>query len=293
MQELHDLSGLSVAEKNALILALFERGKASIAQAVRTLAPEPKRVALAVSASPVVHFDEAAERVGTHSSFLRVFTSASAMLICAFLSVGDTRAQVIVPDPGAAPRGLVPAPPAPAIAPAPASGRVVSMEVGASAGHATIEPPGMNSEFGTLTVTQPGDWSATGLLGRSERFGDQSVDFGGSFTKTLPRDVDATVGLSSGTGEFISQRYRFDASLRTPILLSDKSLVATGGFRRMQSKGENFSNGLNAGLAWYVDGHWLLGAGVEADRGYPGDTISKLYLASVTQSAEGRQREVV
>lgn len=191
-------------------------------------------------------------------SFLRAITSTLAMLLCAALSVGGARAQAPAPD------------------------RIVGMEVGVGAGRSTLVPPESNAEFGKATLTRPGDWSASGSLGRTERFGDKSVDFGGSFTKTLPPGVDATVGLSSGTGEFIASRYRFDASLRTALLLPDRSLVAGAGFRRIQSKAQNYSNGMGVDLAWYAASHWLLGAGVLTDWGYPGNTKSTSYSASAT-----------
>lgn len=44
--------------------------QASIAQAAQTLAPSVKRIAVAVSASPVVHFDEAGQRVGARLRWL-------------------------------------------------------------------------------------------------------------------------------------------------------------------------------------------------------------------------------
>ena len=39
--------------------------QSSIAQAAQTLAPGVERIAVAVSAAPVVHFDETGQRVGT------------------------------------------------------------------------------------------------------------------------------------------------------------------------------------------------------------------------------------
>jgi YaiO family outer membrane protein len=172
------------------------------------------------------------------------------------------------------------APPARAAALIP--GHVVGLEVGASVGRFTIDPPWANGQFARVTIARPDDWSATGSLGRSERFGDVSIDAGGSFTKTLRPGLEGTLGLSGGTGDFIAPRYRFDASLRTSLLLPDRSLIATGGYTRIQSKGENSSHGLNGGLAWYLAGHWLFGAGFIADWGQPGDTFSPSYSLSAT-----------
>jgi hypothetical protein len=70
MHELPDLSGLSVAEKNTLILVLFEQ--------VNQLKQEVKEVERltammqAVSASPVAHFDETGQRVGARLRWLHM-----------------------------------------------------------------------------------------------------------------------------------------------------------------------------------------------------------------------------
>ncbi|MHB8077721.1 MAG: YaiO family outer membrane beta-barrel protein [Candidatus Krumholzibacteriia bacterium] len=145
---------------------------------------------------------------------------------------------------------------------------VRSVEAGGAWGHYTDGYGDANGQFVRAALSRPDRWAWRVEAGRAERFGDRSFDGGASYSRWFG-PTSATLGLSSGTGAFIANRYRLDASVSRPLA----GVVATLGYTRIQSKGDNRSDGLGLGLVRYLP-HWVLSAQGRFDLGQPGSTSS-------------------
>jgi YaiO family outer membrane protein len=145
---------------------------------------------------------------------------------------------------------------------------VRSVEAGGAWGHYTEGYGDANGQFVRGALWRPDRWAWRVEVGRSERFGDRSLDGGASYARWFGR-TSATLGASSGTGEFIAHRYRLDASVSRPLA----GVVTTLGYTRIQSKGDNRSDGLGLSLVRYTP-HWVLNAQGRYDLGQPGNTRS-------------------
>jgi YaiO family outer membrane protein len=145
---------------------------------------------------------------------------------------------------------------------------VRSVEAGGSWGHYSNGYGDADGEFARFGLWREDRWAWKFETGRSARFGDQSLDGGLSYARWFGR-TSATLGLSSGTGDYIANRYRFDASVSRPLV----GVIGTLGYTRIQSKGENRSDGLGVSLVRYLP-HWIVSAQGRCDWGQPGDTRS-------------------
>lgn len=145
---------------------------------------------------------------------------------------------------------------------------VRSVEAGAAWGHYTDGYGDANGQFVRGALSRADRWAWRVEAGRAERFGDRSFDAGASYSRWFGL-TSATVGLSSGTGAFIANRYRFDASICRPLA----RILTTLGYTRIQSKGDNRSDGLGLSLVRYLP-HWVLEAQGRFDLGQPGNTHS-------------------
>ncbi|MBD3237042.1 MAG: YaiO family outer membrane beta-barrel protein [Candidatus Eisenbacteria bacterium] len=124
--------------------------------------------------------------------------------------------------------------------------------------------------FARYTIERPYDWRWRIEVGSASRFGDSSLDGGVSFTKFLWGETNLTLGIGSGTGDYIASEYRFDASLAQPIF----GTLLRLGYTREQSKAENYRDGYGVALErWFP--HWIVEAHWRYDIGHPGDTISR------------------
>jgi YaiO family outer membrane protein len=143
-----------------------------------------------------------------------------------------------------------------------------SLEAGAAWGHHTNGYGDADGQFARFGLWREDRWAWRLEAGRSARFGDESLDGGLSYAHWFGK-TSATLGISSGTGDYIAHRYRFDAAVSRPLA----GVVTTLGYTRIQSKGENRSDGVGLGLARYLP-HWVLSAQGRCDWGQPGDTRS-------------------
>jgi YaiO family outer membrane protein len=159
----------------------------------------------------------------------------------------------------------------------PAAGAVRSLEVGAGIGRYS---DGLGTSNGqSLRFSYSRAWRSSWSLdfGRQSRFGESSWDYGASYTRFLPRRTNLTVGLSSGTGQYLAPRYRFGATFGAPVL----GLALSMGYLHEQSKAENRLDAISAGAARY-QAHWIFALSGRCDFGQPGSTISTLGGAGVT-----------
>ncbi len=145
---------------------------------------------------------------------------------------------------------------------------VRTVEAGGAWGHYTEGYGDANGQFVRWSLGRADRWAWRFEAGRSERFGDRSLDGGASCTRWFGL-TSATLGVSSGTGDYIAHRYRLDASVSRPLA----GVVTTLGYTRIQSKGDNRSDGLGLSLVRYLP-HWVLSAQGRYDLGQPGNTRS-------------------
>jgi len=150
-----------------------------------------------------------------------------------------------------------------------ASPFVQSIEAGAGLGWYDGDLGRSDGQFLRYGISRPYDFGLTLDVGRQHRFGETSFGGGVSLNKSLPGNASVTVGLSSGTGDVLAPRYRFDVSASYPVF----ETIVTAGYTRVQSKIENASDGYSLGLLRYFS-HWIIGGHVRTDIGYPGRTYS-------------------
>ena len=143
-----------------------------------------------------------------------------------------------------------------------------SVEVGGGWGHYTEGYGDANGQVVRLGLWREDRWAWHAEVGRSARFGDKSLDGGLSYAHWFGR-TSVTLGASSGTGRFIADRYRLDASVSRPLA----GVIASVGYTRIQSKGVNRSDGVGVSLVRYTP-HWVYSAQGRFDLGQPGATRS-------------------
>lgn len=137
-----------------------------------------------------------------------------------------------------------------------------------------------NGQFLRVGLVKENDHRWLFETGRDERFGESSLGFGASYGRHLARATAVTVGLASGTGEFLAPRYRFDFRVEQGVL-KDRNLVLSAGYIRVQSKQENSSDGLAVGAVLWLP-HWVLEGNALYDIGHPGDAVSKSWGLGAT-----------
>jgi YaiO family outer membrane protein len=143
-----------------------------------------------------------------------------------------------------------------------------SIEAGGAWGHYTQGYGDANGQFLRFGLGRADRWGWRAEAGRSARFEDESLDGGLSYSHWFGR-TSVTLGMSSGTGDFIANRYRLDAAVSRPLA----GVVTTVGYTRIQSKGANRSDGVGLSLARYTP-HWVYSAQGRIDLGQPGATHS-------------------
>ncbi|MBU8869407.1 MAG: YaiO family outer membrane beta-barrel protein [Gemmatimonadales bacterium] len=137
-----------------------------------------------------------------------------------------------------------------------------------------------NGQFMRLSLVKDKDQSWMFETGRGHRFGETSFGYGVSHGRHVAEATNVSVGLSSGTGDFLAPEYRFDCRMDQGVL-KDRNLVLSGGYTRIQSKQENSSDGFGAGAVLWLP-HWVLEARFLYDIGQPGDTDSKSWGLGAT-----------
>lgn len=154
-------------------------------------------------------------------------------------------------------------------APPPGASIDQAVEVGGALGVYDSGLGQSNDQFFRYRVSKPNAFALGFDVGREHRFGETSVRGGVSFNKSLPGGSAVTVGYSSGSGEVLAPRYRFDFGLTQPI----GDTIASIGYTRLQSKAVNASDGFAVGLLRYFS-QWIVGGNARVDVGSPGRTIS-------------------
>ena len=154
-----------------------------------------------------------------------------------------------------------------------------TLEVGLEHGDYSGDLENGDGQFASFTWSQGPLWTFRADASHETRFDDEGFGFGVGATRNLGK-VRAGVGLSSGTGDVIHPEYRFDlgASFDLPV----EGLQGTAGYTRLQSKGDNSSDGFTVGLTAWRGGHWILGAAGRHEIGHPGSTSSNSADLSVT-----------
>lgn len=108
-------------------------------------------------------------------------------------------------------------------------------------------------------------------LGVASRFEDTGVGIGASYSLHLNRNRVVTAGLSTGTGEVLMPDWRFDVGLRETGLLANRLIVDLG-YTHIQSKAENSTDGIGAGLLYTLGRGFSAGVDGRVERGRPGPT---------------------
>ena len=152
-----------------------------------------------------------------------------------------------------------------------------TLELGGGFGKYTEDLGRFDSQFLRAGLSKPWRYGWVFDVGRENRLGETNIGYGATYTQFLPGRSNITVGISSGTGQYLAPRYRLGVTATGSVL----GLVASAGYDRFQSKAENRSDGFSLGLMRYT-GHWIFGLSGRQDYGYPGRTISRSGGAGVT-----------
>jgi YaiO family outer membrane protein len=207
----------------------------------------------------------------------RVARTAGLCSVLLFAAGGAGVAAQATGTQGSSPAtAAVPAAPTPAEAPpsAPApSGRsapfVHGVELGSGLSRYDSGLGNANGQTLRYRVSRLNDFSLALDAGRENRFGETSIGGGASFTKWLEGGSSVGVGWGTGSGQVLAPRYRFDVGATRPI----RGVLTSVGYTRIQSKGENHSDGYGIGLTkWYS--HWIVSGSSRLDVGSPGRTVS-------------------
>jgi YaiO family outer membrane protein len=154
-----------------------------------------------------------------------------------------------------------------------------TLEVGGEYGAYSGDLGHSDSQFASYIWAGGGPWILRVDASRESRFNDTGLGGGFNATRRLGR-TRLSAGLSGGTGDVIHPEYRFD--LGGLFELPVEGMQATAGYTRLQSKGDNSSDGFAAGLLYWYRGHWILGATGRHEIGHPGETSSNSVDLSVT-----------
>lgn len=155
-----------------------------------------------------------------------------------------------------------------------------TIEVGAGISRYTDGLGQGNGQNARVLLDKEKDHSWSFETGRQERFGESAWGIGVSHTRFVRSTTSLTAGLSTGTGDYLFPEYRFDAHVDQGVL-SEKNLVLSASYTRIQSKQENSSDGFGAGAVWWLP-HWVLEGHYLYDIGHPGDAISKSWGLGAT-----------
>ncbi len=137
-----------------------------------------------------------------------------------------------------------------------------------------------NGQFMRLNLVKDKDHSWLFETGRDHRFGETSLGFGLSHGRHVAEATSVSAGISSGTGDFLAPKYRFDCRVDQGVL-KEKNLVLSASYTRIQSKQENSSSGFGAGAVLWL-AHWVLEGRYLYDIGQPGDAVSKSWGLGAT-----------
>ncbi len=129
-----------------------------------------------------------------------------------------------------------------------------------------------NGQFMRLSLVKDKDHSWLFETGRDHRFGETSLGFGLSHGRNVAEATNVSVGISSGTGDFLAPEYRLDCRVDQGVL-KDRNLVLSAGYTRIQSKQENSSDGFGIGAVLWLP-NWVLESNYLYDMGNLGNTVS-------------------
>lgn len=155
-----------------------------------------------------------------------------------------------------------------------------SVQVGVDRGTYSDDLGDATSAFVAYTAERPWRDRWRFEAGIASRFEDTGVGLGASYGLHLTRNRVVTVGLSTGTGDVILPEWRFDAGLRETGLLNDR-LIFDIGYTHLQSKAENSTDGVGAGLLYALGRGFQVGVDGRIDRGSPGATTGKSIAGSL------------
>lgn len=157
-----------------------------------------------------------------------------------------------------------------------------SVDFGASYGEYDGDLGVARGQFLNLLVSRPQVWDWRIGGGHAERFGAEGWGVGTSLTRHLPSGLNFTLGFGTGSGDVVLPEYRLDASVGFGVL-PRRQLLLILGYTRIQSSGENKSDGVSLSANWYL-GRWILGGNYLHDTGYPGRTVSRSGGVGLTYS---------
>jgi len=155
-----------------------------------------------------------------------------------------------------------------------------SLQVGVDLGEYTEDLGSARAAFVAYTSERPWKDRWRFDLGIASRFEDTGVGIGASYGLHLDRNRVVTLGMSTGTGDVILPEWRADLSLRQTGLLDDR-LILDVGYTHVQSKAENSTDGIGAGLIYALGRGFQIGVDGRVDRGNPGSTTSHSIAGSL------------